>query len=129
MSSFYNINESYLNWQEKNTSKKERKELRCSCISKIITFFYIFLWRKIRWCLIFKTNKQNYLNGKIIRWGNQNKLWAFFKKKIESEWISHKSFENFFAKNVKGVISIEIQFLNIKKKLRKSEKVKWITRH
>jgi hypothetical protein len=64
------------------------------------------------------------LNGKIIRWGNQNKLWAFFKKKFESEWISHKSFENFFAKNVKGVISIEIQFLNIKKKLRKSEKVK-----
>ena len=40
----------------------------------------------------------------------------FQKKKIESEWISHKSFENFFAKNVKGVISIEIQFLNIKKK-------------
>ena len=54
---------------------------------------------------------------------------GIFQKKIESEWISHKSFENFFAKNVKGVISIEIQFLNIKKKLRKSEKVKWITRH
>ena len=63
-------------------------------------------------------NKQTkLLNGKIIRWGNQNKLWAFFKKKIVPEWISHKSFENFFAKNVKGVISIEIQFLNIKKKI------------
>ena len=55
---------------------------------------------------------------------------GIFQKKIDSEWISHKSFENFFAKNVKGVISIEIQFLNIKKnwgnlkKLNESQDIK-----
>ena len=70
-------------------------------------------------------NKQT----KLFEWennslGKSKKIVGIFQKKIVSEWISHKSFENFFAKNVKGVISIEIQFLNIKKKLRKSEKVK-----
>ena len=67
MSSFYNINESYLNWQEKNTNKKERKELRCSCISKIITFFLHFFVKKDTLVLNIQ-NKQT----KLFEWENNS---------------------------------------------------------